>query len=92
MTDIASRKLIVLKGILFLVIMIGASTLILLNQPNLTATLAVCTLIWASARFYYFLFYALEKYVDPTLRYAGLLALLRKLPGRERKRKDGVRS
>lgn len=87
MTDITSRKVIVLKGILFLIIMISASALILLTQPTLTATLTVCTLIWASARFYYFLFYVLEKYVDPNLRYSGLLALLSQLLGRRRFRR-----
>jgi hypothetical protein len=33
-------------------------------------------LVWSSCRFYYFLFYVLEKYVDPGLRYAGLFALM----------------
>jgi hypothetical protein len=33
-------------------------------------------LVWASCRSYYFLFYVLQHYVDPHLRYAGLLALL----------------
>ena len=37
----------------------------------------VAVLAWASARAYYFAFYVLERYVDPRLRYAGLLALLR---------------
>jgi hypothetical protein len=76
MTDIKSRPVIVLKGILFLFIIVSSSTLILLRDPTLTAALAVCVLIWASARFYYFLFYVLEKYVDPNLRYSGILALL----------------
>jgi hypothetical protein len=31
--------------------------------------------MWSASRFYYVLFYVLEKYVDPDLRYAGLLAL-----------------
>ena len=34
-------------------------------------------LVWAASRFYYFLFYVLERYVDPRLRYAGILALIR---------------
>lgn len=76
MTDITSKKLIVLKGILFLLIIMSSFALILLNQPTLKVALALCVLIWASARFYYFLFYVLERYVDPRLRYAGLLALL----------------
>ena len=83
MTDITSRKLIVLKGILFFVIIISASALILLKRPTLTVALAVCVLIWASARFYYFLFYVLEKYVDPDLRYSGLFALLSQIQNRE---------
>jgi hypothetical protein len=74
-TDITSRKLIVLKGSLFLLIIVASSMLILMSQPTLTVALAVCALIWASARFYYFLFYVLEKYVDPELRYSGILAL-----------------
>jgi hypothetical protein len=32
--------------------------------------------VWASCRFYDFLFYVLERYVDPTLRYARVAALL----------------
>jgi hypothetical protein len=76
MTDITSKKLIVLKGTLFLLIVISSSMVILIKQPTLMAVLALCVLIWASARFYYFLFYVLERYVDPSLRYSGLLALL----------------
>jgi hypothetical protein len=41
--------------------------------------------VWASCRFYYFLFYVLEHYVDPTMRYAGLLDLLM---GMKRRRQD----
>jgi hypothetical protein len=86
MHDITSRKLIVIKGLLFLVIIAGSSLIILLKEPTLTAGFAVCALIWASARFYYFLFYVLERYVDPGMRYSGLLALgvalLRKLRSR----------
>jgi hypothetical protein len=34
-------------------------------------------LVWSSARLYYFLFYVLQTYVDPSLKYAGLWAMLR---------------
>ena len=87
MTDITSKKVIVLKGILFLLIVIGSSMVILIKQPTLMAVLALCALIWASARFYYFLFYVLERYVDPSLRYSGLLALLSALLQRRNSRK-----
>ena len=51
MTDITSKKLIVLKGTLFLLIVISSSMVILIKQPTLMAVLALCVLIWASARF-----------------------------------------
>ena len=35
MTDITSKKVIVLKGILFLLIVIGSSMVILIKQPTL---------------------------------------------------------
>jgi len=43
-------------------------------------------LVWASARFYYYLFYVLEKYVDPSLQYSGLVALMIALARRRRDR------
>lgn len=75
MTDITSRKLLVLKGVLFLVIVLMALLLLLLQSPTLTTLLGAGVLMWASARFYYFLFYVLERHVDPRLRYAGIWAL-----------------
>ena len=86
MTDIRSKNIIVLKGILFLSIIAGSATILLLEQPTLKAAVLVGVLIWASARFYYFLFYVLEKYVDPSLRYAGLFALLSAIARRSRSR------
>jgi hypothetical protein len=90
MTDITSKKVIVLKGILFLLIVIGSSMVILIKQPTLVAVLALGVLIWASARFYYFLFYVLERYVDPSLRYSGLLALLSALLKRRNRERDAA--
>ncbi|HEX6813203.1 MAG TPA: hypothetical protein VF384_16385 [Planctomycetota bacterium] len=87
MGDLKSKKLIVLKGLLFLCIIAGACVLILLEQPTLHVAALLLVLVWASARFYYFLFYVLEKYVDPDLRYAGLLALLTALARRRRTRR-----
>ena len=82
MADIKSKPLIVVKGILFLVIiLITASALFVLSPDWLTAGL-ILLLIWASTAFYYFLFYVLEKYVDPSLKYSGISDLLRHLPRR----------
>ncbi|MGZ3657731.1 MAG: hypothetical protein ACXVB9_03345 [Bdellovibrionota bacterium] len=73
-----------LKGILFAALVAAGSALILLEAPNWRVLVALAIVIWASARFYYFLFYVLEKYVDPNLKYAGLGALLRQILNRWR--------
>ncbi len=83
MRDLSSRGLIVAKGLMFLVLAGVTATLLLLEAPSLRGAALMALLVWASCRFYYFLFYVLHHYVDPSLRYAGLLALLRQI-GRTR--------
>lgn len=84
MADLKSKKLIVAKGILFLIIALASFALILIQLPSWNTALLLGCLVWASSRFYYFLFYVLEKYVDPSLRYAGILALLQTIWKRSR--------
>lgn len=76
MADLKSKKWIVAKGVLFLGIALVCALLILMEEPSLRVTALLLLLVWASCRFYYFLFYVLEHYVDPTMRYAGLWDLL----------------
>lgn len=77
MGDLKSSKLIVAKGVLFLVMTLLAAGLVWLEAPSLRVAALLAVLIWSSARFYYFLFYVLERYVDPTLRYTGIVDLVR---------------
>lgn len=84
MSDLSSKSLIVLKGLLFAGIAGICCTILVVQSPNLTTCLLLVLLIWSACRCYYFLFYVLEKYVDPTMRYAGLLDLL--LGMRQRRR------
>jgi hypothetical protein len=78
-SDLTSRRWIVLKGGLFLAIAVVAALLIGIEAPSWRVVTLLILLAWASARFYYFLFYVLERYVDPRLKYAGILAMLRTL-------------
>jgi hypothetical protein len=84
MGDLKSKNVIVLKGILFLAILVGSAALLFVERPTWQTAALVAAVVWASACFYYFLFYVLEKYVDPGLRYSGLLALLTALARRRR--------
>lgn len=79
MADLRSKPLIVLKGAMFLVILLLAGGCILALAPDWRVAALLALVVWSSARGYYFLFYVLERYVDPRLRYAGLLALLQQL-------------
>jgi hypothetical protein len=76
MTDLKSKQWIVAKGIMFGVIALAAAALIVAETPSVKLAVLLALLVWASCRFYYFLFYVLEHYVDPTMRYAGLLDLV----------------
>lgn len=82
MADLQSKRLIVLKGLLFLAILGSSVGLVLAAAPSLRTACLLALVVWSSARFYYFLFYVLEQYVDPQLRYSGLTALLRELANR----------
>jgi hypothetical protein len=86
MRDLSSTRLIVAKGLLFLTLAGVAATLLILHAPSLRVVVLLAILVWASCRSYYFLFYVLHRYVDPGLRYAGLLALLRQIGTRLRAR------
>ncbi|MEM8952899.1 MAG: hypothetical protein AAGD22_01995 [Verrucomicrobiota bacterium] len=77
--DLKNKNLIVLKAVLFLVMGILATTLLLIQNPTLlTLTLAVLA-IWAFCRAYYFAFYVITSYLDPSYKYAGILSALRHL-------------
>lgn len=78
--DLTDKRWIVAKGLLFAVLALLAGTLQLVADLPLwqeAGLLFVC--VWASCRFYYFLFHVLQEYVDPGLRSAGVLELLGKL-------------
>lgn len=79
MSDLESKRWIVAKGLMFLGIAVAAAALMLFESPSALTAVLLVLLVWAACRFYYFLFYVLERYVDPRLRYAGIIALLRSI-------------
>ncbi len=77
--DLKSKQLIVAKGLLFGVCLLLSGAALLLQAPSLQTALLIALLAWSSARLYYFLFYVLQTYVDPSLKYDGLWAMLSQL-------------
>lgn len=77
--DLQSKRWIIVKGVLFLVMAIMAGALVLLldvSWPQRLPLLLIC--IWASCRFYYFFFHVLHAYVDPSLPSAGVIDLIKR--------------
>ena len=72
MANITSKKLIYIKGFLFLLAGTMASALLLAEHPELRVALLLAIAVWCFARFYYFAFYVIQHYVDPDYRFAGL--------------------
>ncbi len=75
--DLSSRKLIFLKGWLFFAL--GSLSLVALwiVSPEVRTLALALLACWAFARWYYFMFYVIEKYVDPGFKFAGLSDFLR---------------
>jgi len=82
MTDLKSNSLIYLKGFLFLVILLACAALIISETHSWKIGLLLILVIWSSARLYYFMFYVIEKYVDPEYKFAGIYSFLKYLLSR----------
>jgi hypothetical protein len=79
MKDIRDPRLLYAKGLLFLVGGILAAVLLLVESPSWKVALLLAIAVWCFARAYYFAFYVIEHYVDPSYKFAGLTDFLRYL-------------
>ncbi len=84
MKDLTDPRWIKFKGILFLVVGLLAAALLFLEAPTLKVAVLLSIAIWCFCRAYYFAFYVIGKYVDPTFRFSGLWSAVRHLGGRPR--------
>lgn len=87
MTDLKNPKLIYTKGFLFLLGGFLASTILFIENPSIRTVLLIALAVWCFARFYYFMFYVIEHYVDPGYHFSGLWSFARYLAGRQRRRR-----
>jgi hypothetical protein len=79
MSDLRNKKLIYIKGFLFLFGGIIASLIILLEHPTLKVAAILAIAVWCFCRAYYFAFYVIEHYVDGQYKFAGLTSFVRYL-------------
>lgn len=79
MGDLRSHAAIKWKGALFLLLGFLSAGLLLFETPTLRQTALLVIAIWSFCRFYYFAFYVIQQYVDPSYRFAGLGSFVRYL-------------
>ena len=84
MKDLTNPFWIKLKGLLFLFIGFVAVILLFLDSPTLKTAGLLAMAVWSFCRFYYFAFYVIEKYVEPSYKFSGLLSFARYLFHRRR--------
>lgn len=77
--DLTSRRAIFLKGWLFLGLGLFAGGCLLALHPGFLESALLAVALWAFCRWYYFAFYVVERYVDPSFRFAGLGSFVRYL-------------
>ena len=65
-----------LKAIAFLVIGIASAALLMFESPTLRVGVLLAITVWAFCRAYYFAFYVIERYIDPSYRFSGLLSFI----------------
>jgi hypothetical protein len=77
MRNLADPTWIKIKGMLFLLLGLVAAALLLFERPTIKVGLLLALAVWCFCRFYYFAFYVIEHYVDPSYRFSGLLSFMR---------------
>ena len=80
--DLSSPRLIFLKGWLFLVLGLLSAGMLLLLCPLWPTAVLLGVCVWAFCRWYYFMFYVIERYADPSFKFAGLGSFVRYLIAR----------
>jgi len=84
MKDLRDPRLLYAKGFLFLLTGLLAAGLLLAEARSWKIAALLAIAVWCFARAYYFAFYVIEHYVDPTYKFAGLTDFLRYLLRRRR--------
>ena len=77
--DITDPRLLKIKGILFLLLGVISAGLLLVAAFEWRTLVLLAIAIWAFCRFYYFAFYVLHHYADPSFKYSGLWDLAKYL-------------
>jgi hypothetical protein len=87
MKDLSDPRLLYGKAVLFLLGGLISSVLILLEHPTVQSACLLVIAIWCFVRAYYFAFYVIEHYIDPSYKFSSLWSFVCYLC-RKRRRKS----
>lgn len=73
MTDLQNPKWMWLKAVLLLLIGLFSGALLLIESPGWRNAALLVLCVWGFSRAYYFAFYVIQHYIDPSFKFAGLL-------------------
>jgi hypothetical protein len=77
MKTLTSPWMLCLKAALLVVAGTTSGCLMFVQEPTLMTVALLSTTVWSFCRAYYFAYYVVERYVDPTYRFSGILSLVR---------------
>jgi hypothetical protein len=76
MRNLTSPTWIKIKGVLLLFLGLLSAALLLFEHPTPRVAVLLTLTVWCFCRFYYFAFYVIQYYVDPSYRFSGLLSFV----------------
>jgi len=91
MQDLKTPGAMWLKAALFFAIAAVSSILLLVELPAIRTAVLLALAIWASCRAYYFAFYVIHHYVDPTYHFSGLGSFMAYLWQKRSRRNRGAK-
>jgi hypothetical protein len=72
MADLKSARVMYVKAGLLVAVGLLAGAAVLIEAPSWKIAALMVVAVWAFCRAYYFLFYVIERWIDPKFRFAGL--------------------
>jgi len=78
-SDLKNPTWMYVKAVLFLLAGIISIATLLFDAPTLRNAFLLLIAIWSFCRLYYFVFYVIEKYIDPTYRFDSIYSALKYL-------------
>lgn len=77
--ELQNVVLIYFKAWLFFIILLISTVAIIVETHSVYIAVLLVLVIWSTARLYYFMFYVIEKYIDPKFKFSGIFAALKYL-------------